>query len=321
MKIAIADSCTLKFCGDIRDHWIKQGHEVKYEPGASEILAQWADLYYMDWWDNNIHYLWTWYNEHPEAKKPKFCVRPIDIDIWQRGVRCQPMVDWIDNFICIAPHMFDRLNTEHDGATGELINWNGKLHMIRCGVNMDKFTLKQEVTDGFQVGMVLGDLWWYKNHMAGLDIFKTLTERDDRWRLHIRGQHESGDYNKIMFDHYLKSRGIEDKVILYPPQPEMNQWYEKIDYLLHPGMKETFCYAVAEACAKGIPCVVNNFYGSDKIWPTTYNTHEEAVGLLLEMQKHYSEVTPETRLSQRNFIERTYGLDLQLAAYDKLLGT
>lgn len=320
MKIGIADNCALKFLQDVKDTWEKDGHEVRYEIGASEHIAQWADVYWIDWWDNNIHYLYNWYKEHPEAKKPKFIVRAIDWDIWVRGIRSQDMVNFVDHFVCIAPHMEKWLRNEKDDTTGNLIDWGNKLTLIRPGVNIDRFTLKKSNTDGFQIGMVLGDMWWYKNHMGGLDIFSTIAKRDPRFHLHIRGQHEPGQYNPVMFEHYLESRNLKDRVTLYAHAPNMNEWYEKIDILIHPGMKETFCYAAGEAMAKGIPCVINEFYGSRDIWPNSllYKTHRQA------FQKIIGMTTPDFKVNRdhiRGYIDRVYNMKRMVEDINKLIDT
>lgn len=319
MKIAIADNCNQKFSHDIITHWEQRGHEVKFESGASEHLAQWADLYYVDFWDNNIHYLWKLYNgdvdnnrtpDWDNYKKPRIVVRAIDWEVWIGLARDQRMIDWVDNVITIVPHITDELELHAD--------FKNKITCIPAGVNLDRFKLKTKETDGYQLGMVLGDMWWMKNHMGGLDIFTTLYKRDNRWRLHIRGQHEGGnDYWKKMYHHYLSSRGIEDAVTLYPAVPDMNEWYENIDILLHPGMKEAFCYAVGEAMAKGIPAIVNNFLGSESIWKKSmlYNTHEEAV-TMISLAQHYS--TPERN---RSYIESEHNVDKMLKSFDELLGT
>ena len=321
MKIAISDSCGLKFSQDIMDHWIAKGHEVRYERGASEFLAQWADIYYIDWVDNNINYLFDIYKgkheEHPNwqtYKRPKFVVRAIDYDIWCGGAKNQDLIDFVDTWICIAPHMEKKLREDAD--------FGDKLHLIRPGVNLEKFTLKSKVTDGFQLGMVLGDFWpQAKNHMGGLDIFTTLFRQDNRWRLHIRGQHEVGEYWPIMYDHYLESRGIKDVVTLYGQQQDMNQWYENISILLHPGMKEAFCYAVGESLSKGICVIFNDFYGSKDIWSNnlfdicSYKTHEEAVEKISAMRKY-----PINSESNRKYIEDNYSLERMLRDYDELLG-
>jgi glycosyltransferase involved in cell wall biosynthesis len=325
MKIAIADETNLKFMKDTKEHWENLGYEVKFESGASEILAQWADVYWVEWWSNNIHYLFNWYKEHPEAKKPKFIVRVIDWDFWVRGVRSQEMVDFVDCFVALAPHIEERLRTEKDDTTGKPIEWGSKLHLVRPGVNLDKFTLKIKKTDGFQLGMVLGDFWpQAKNHMGGLDIFTTLYREDDRFRLHLRGQHEGGQYWPVMYEHYLDSRGIRNAVTLYPPQEDMNEWYENIDILLHPGMKEAFSYAIAEAMAKGIPPVVNQFYGSEDIWGYDkgvylYQTHEIAIKHILLLVKRGEAIKVLMGEELRKLISCNYPNEKMFKEVDKLL--
>lgn len=320
LKIAIADNCGLKFSRDIKEHWERKGHEVRYERGASEHLAQWADMYYVDFSDNNIHYLHDLYNGDPRKcrtpnwdnnKRPRFVVRAIDWDVWIGYARNQDLVSWVDQWICIAPHIKQKLQVE---ATYR----EGQLSMIQPGVNLERFTFKTTETDGFQIGMVLGDMWWYKNHMGGLDIFSQLYRRDSRWKLHIRGQHEPGEYNPIMFTHYLESRDIRDAVTLYPPQDDMNLWYEKIDYLLHPGMKEAYCYAIGEAMAKGIKPIINNFYGAKDIWKgldSIYNTHAEAV-----QQFAWGKPIKPSML-YRDYIAEHHNVTTMLKEFDKLLGT
>jgi len=322
LKIAVADNCSRKFCNNLIEYWISKGHEVKYESGASEFLAQWADIYYVEWADHNIHYLYGLYHDDPgnnrtpdwdNNKKPIIVCRAIDWDIWTGGMNDQNLIDWVDKWICIAPHIEKKLRSEHTFREGQL-------QLIRPGVNLEKFTLKTMETDGFQLGMVLGDMWWPKNHMGGLDIFTTLYQHDNRWRLHIRGQHEGGEYWKQMYDHYLESRGIKDVVTLYPYVDNMNNWLEQIDVLLHPGMKETFCYAMAETMAKGIPIVFNNFYGSEDIWSNfdryRYNTHSDAVLTINELKK---EIVSRSKY-WRQYIEQNYSLERMLKEYDQYLG-
>ena len=327
MRIAIADNNSLKFMKDIKEHLEASGHEtkmqhpdhskhheVKYEQGASEFLAQWADIYWIDTWDNNIHYLYKLYHGQHDAmpvgwdnnKKPMIVVRALDWEVWIGMARDQSIIDWVDKVIVIAPHIKKELEAHGD--------FKDKIKVIRPGVNLNKFTLKTKVTDEFQLGMVLADMWKYKNHMGGLDIFTTLYRQDPRWRLHVRGQHENGTYDPVNWDYYLESRDIKDVVTLYPHQESINDWLENIDILLHPGQKEGFSYAVAEAMAKDIGVVVNDFYGSKDIWPKEilYQTHEEAINMIKEL--------PADPDWHREYIEDNYSLERQLKETDEYLG-
>lgn len=326
MKIAVADNNGLKFTDDLLKHWQEdRGHEVFFERGASEHLAQRVDMYYVDTWDNNIHYLYKLYHDDEDhnrtkdwdnTKKPRIVVRALDWEVWIGWMRDQKIIDWVDNIIFIADHISKRVNSE-------VTIGPHKQKIIKPGVDLGRFTMKTTQTDGFQLGMVLGDMWWPKNHMAGLDIFTSLYYQDPRWRLHIRGQHEGGnDYWKLMYEYYLESRGIKDVVTLYPPVGNMNEWYEQIDILLHPGMKEAFCYAVGEAMAKGIPVVVNDFLGSHDIWEQgmRYKTHPEAV-LMIEAI-HREMMIKHTRTSDyaREYIEKHYSNERMFKEYDAFLG-
>ena len=120
-----------------------------------------------------------------------------------------------------------------------------------------------------------------------------------------------------MYESYLDTRGIRDAVTLYPPIDDMNTFYEQIDYLLHPGMKETFCYAVGEAMAKGIKPIVNNFYGAKDIWNSEflYNTHEEAVKMFYHPG---NQKRPD--INYRNYIKENYGLEKYFKETDEYLG-
>lgn len=316
MKIAIADNNRGKFTTDLKQHW-EVNHEVKYEPGASEYLAQWADIYYVDTWDHNIHYLYALYHgdtgvsrtpDWDNNKKPKIIVRALDWEVWIGLARDQSIIDWVDQVVVIVPHIEIELRKYGD--------FKDKITLIRPGVNTLKFPLKTAKTDGFQLGMVLGDMWKYKNHMGGLDIFTNLYQRDDRWRLHIRGQHENSTYDPINFEYYLESRSIKDVVTLYPSVDNMNEWYENIDILLHPGQKEAFCYAVGEAMSKGIKPVINNFYGALDIWGPDfiYNTHQQAINKIIAGKP------ASTNPLYRQFIESKYSLERMLGQYDELLG-
>lgn len=318
LKLGVADNNNLKFCADLVEHWKALGHEVKFERGSSEYIAQWADIYWVDTWDNNLAYLYKLYHgdegvsrtpDWNNDKKPIIVVRALDWEVWLRQYQDQAVIDWVDKAICIAPHIEKELRAH--------AYWTDKLKLIRPGVNLDKFTLKTKKTDGFQIGMVLGDMWWAKNHMGGLDIFTTLYRNNPKWRLHIRGQHEGGtDYWRFMYDHYLESREIKDVVTLYSPMDEMNEWYENIDILLHPGMKEAFCYAVAEAMAKGIRCVINQFYGSEDIWPhdCLYQTHEEAVFMIK------NKVWDKHPLQRRQYIQDSYSNERMFGEIDEFIG-
>jgi hypothetical protein len=313
MHIAVADEASKKFCKDIIEYWSTK-HEVRYENGASEHLVQWADLYFVEWSTNNIRYLYKFYqgihekSMYPENwdnnKKPIMVCRAIDWDVWIGWARDQELINWVDKWVCIAPHIEKKLRAEAD--------FGDKLKLIRPGVNLERFPLKAKKTDGYQIGMVLGDMWVYKNVIGGLNIFAMLP---NKFKLHIRGQHEPGEFNPVFFNHFLESRGLKDRVKLYPPMSDMNEFYEEIDMLLVPCLKESFNYGVGEAMAKGIRPVINNFYGAPDIWDKKYlfNNYTQAVNMIQELATDPMEY--------RDYIDKHYNIKRMMKEYDEWLGT
>jgi len=315
MKIAMADECTLKFCGVIKEHWESRGHEVRYESGASEVLAQWADLYYVEWWSHNIHYLFTWYQEHPEAKKPIFVVRAIDWDIWSIDIRDQRIVDFIDHLVIIAPYLLDKVKANTDGGSGLPIQFGNKLKLIRPGLDMSKFPQKPWRPNQTSVGMACGDMWNMKNAMGGYQIFAMLAKQNPAYQFHVRGQYEGGEYYRLAFEHFVKTRKLN--LTLYPMLDNMNSFYEKIDYLVLTSLKEAFSYATAEAMACGIKPVINHFIGAEDIWPEEFifDTYDEAVEMV---KKPYTQADAD---KFREYISQNHNVTKMLSEFDELLGT
>jgi glycosyltransferase involved in cell wall biosynthesis len=315
MKIAMADECGLKFCSALKKHWEDAGHEVRFESGASEFLAPWADIYYVEWWTNNIHYLFNWYQEHPEAKKPKFIVRAIDWDIWSINICDQRIVDFVDHIVMIAPYLMDKVKKNLDGATGKPIDFGNKLTLIRPGLELDKFPLKPYRMRQLSIGMVCGDMWELKNGIGGYQIFAMLAAMNPAYQFHVRGQYVGGEYNRLFHEHFVESRKLN--LTLYPSMIDMNSFYEKIDVLVVPSLKEAFSYATAEAMACGIKPVINNFIGASDIWPKKFifNDYDMAV----EMIK--LPYTPDDAKGYRKYISDTHNMNTMLSEFDALLGT
>jgi glycosyltransferase involved in cell wall biosynthesis len=191
-----------------------------------------------------------------------------------------------------------------------------KLHLIRPGVKVEKFSFRHD-RYGYNIAMITGDIWVMKNVIEGLMIFATLVARNPclPWKLHWRGQYaDHARYMQVAVEHFLKSRGLEDRVTLYPPVSSIDEWLEPMDFILHPSIKEAFCYSVAEAMCKGIKPVLNDWLGCRDTWPqeNIYKTVDEAIDIFLG---------PRTPEIYRRFVETCYPLERMVDNYDRLLGT
>lgn len=307
MKIAIADNQSLRFDKDLKEHWEKK-HEVRYEPGASEHLFQWCDLYYINYWDNNIHYLYKWHREHPEVKKPKIVCRAIDWEIWTGLVRDQNIVDWVDVAITISDHMYKRLMSE--------VDFKSKLHLIKPGIDVSKYSLVEE--NQFSIIMPVNEFDWYLKHtIEGLKIFKTLVGADPLvgWKMHVRGKWCQAEYFQVLIKDYVKKAKLEDKVVFDETWvDDFDSYLDQFDFMLLPSLKEAFSFVTAQCAAKGIKPILNWWYGAEKIWPSSwlYLTEADAV-------KMFSKRYPPS--VYRAYVEGNYDLQRFLDETDKACGT
>lgn len=309
MKVAIADNQALKFDRPLKEHWEKK-HEVKYEIGASEHLFQWCDLYYINFWDNNIHYLYNWHKKHPKVKKPIIVCRALDWEVWRGMVRSQEMVDWVDHAICIAPHIMDRLDSE--------VNFGEKLRLIRPGVDLEKFTIKKVFNRHNIIMPVIEIDWILKNTLDGIRIFGLLKQQSDLpWKLTIKGKwtgQSGGEYFQIVVHDLIEKLGVKDDVAFVTEHvPDFNTFLDDFDYCLVPSLKEAFSYVTAECMAKGMKPVLNWWYGAEEIWSKSwmYTDHQKAVELFLEEPK------PGV---YRRFMRERYSLERMLNEYDEECG-
>jgi len=311
MKIAVHDNAGRKFSQMIIDHWQQKGHEVFFEMGANPKLAAECDLTYIDFLDQNFYCLFNGLkgDHNPSYPKKRVAVRAIDIDVWMGRHRDPIIWTYMDDLITICDYHYNKI--ENEGHPPK-----GMHHLIRPGVDLEKFSFRKKER-GYKVCMVTGDFWEMKNMLEGFRIFQLLVKRYPQhpWELHIRGQHHSRELEQVCKDHLIDSDArVKDKVTIYGPVDDMNSWYDQMDYIITPSLKEAFSYATAEAMSKGIKPILNNWLGADTIWPKKYiyNDLDEAVEMVM------GEYNPE---EYRQVVTERYDLKRMLSEYDTLFGT
>lgn len=314
MKIGVFDSCSWKFSQCLIDHWKSKGHEVRNEVGMNPEILAWSDLTYIDWLDNNFYCAWNGKggdHEAPDWKpypKKKIVVRGIDIDVWA-GRHCDQRIwKYMDDMIIISEPLREKVQREGNPPPG-------KLHLIKPGVDLNKFTFRKK-ENTYKICMVTGNFWEMKMINEGYRIFDMLIRKypEIYWQLHVRGEYNCREMETVMKEHVIDSMGIRPYVTVYSHVPDMNAWLEPMDYILVPSYKEAFSYATAEAMAKGIKPILNNWWGSELIWPKEYiYSHlDQAVDMFM------TESEPE---KYRQFVADNYDMKRMLADYDNLLGT
>lgn len=317
MKIAVAAENQTKFMSDLIEHWKSRGHEVRYEMGASEHLAQWADMYFVDAWTNNIHYLYDLYHGDPRGcrpkkwhndKKPIIVCRLLDWEVWQGLARDQRIIDWVDKSICIAPHIEKELRKHN--------TWNN-LHLIPLGVDTTKYNYITRI-HRYNIVLPCNEIDWHlKNVSEGLKIFAMLRKKTPEipWHLTIKGKYCQGEYFKVFHEDLIDKLRIRPHVTIVEEQvPDYNEFLERFDFCLVPSYKEAYSYVTAQCASKGIRPILNWWYGADDLWPKEwlYTTPDQAVEMFLH---DYSPV------DIRDWVVKNSNVKDMLRRYDELLWT
>ena len=300
MKIGVADPNRFKFSGQLIEHWKKLGHTI-YAHVANIEQHNECDAVFYDQASANVIY----YSERMPRQK-RVVVRAIDIENYLPYHR-RFAWDKIDYLVFINNAQLRLLREDPQFTCPP-----EKIRVIPPGVNLNKSTLKKS-GKGRQVVFV-GDLYPLKNAGGAIDLVYELNKMGgEKWKLHIRGKSVNNHVYEKYLEYRAKSLGVD---VAYDAwQEDMNAYLEDKDLMIVSSLKEAFSYAAAEAMAKGIPAVINNWYGAYDVWPQTlvYNTPNEGARLAYKLLE-------KPPIFFRNLIAEKYPEERMLAAIDELMG-
>lgn len=321
-KIALFDPYLPKFTDGMVKWWTSHGHEVKTSRYYDPSLAEWADVIWFDTTDNNIasgtnpgqailaddaNYK-PWDLHDMDLGNKKIICRPIDIEVWQ-GHYMAAKWDIVDDVIFIAPHI--RNLVDPDSLPDK--NPDLKIHTVPCAVDLDKWTFKER-GPGKDIAVV-SEKWSSKGTHEILQVLLKLKQIDNSYKIHWLGQRSDSPWEFAWFDEFVEHHklNIEFTNILQDGAT-VDEFLEGKNYLLHGSIKEGFCYAIAEAMAKGIKPVPHRFYGADDIWPgLTWNTIDEAIEMITE--DRYDSAS-----YRQYLIDHGYDLDSMMQKFNKIIG-
>lgn len=300
MKIAVYDSWNKKFSGPIIEHWQKIGHDIDYN--GQYKLDRPADIAFWYQGDNAAQVGIT------DSNAIKKFVQCVDIEVfasqpdgidWSKVSGCITMADHIDKMVKTPP--------------------NVKRQIIKPGIDLTKFTVgspNRFTGPVRRIAYVVGDgrIWDVKRFDIALQMLYDIRKLRPEfiWQLHIRGTYSGHVQYNAYCDHLIKSLKLEDFIIWHPRVEDMNLWLEDKHYFLLPSTKEAFSYATAEAMAKGIKPIINNWQSSEETWGEfKSNSYMEMLEKLAE-DKYEPEV-------YRKYIEDNYDQEKYFKQLDEFM--
>lgn len=304
MKINILDSWNGKFSSPIRNHWESIGHEVRFNPTWEN--AKGADVTFFYQSDNAA------IEGVQKEGLGKIFVQCVDIEVWAGQASA---VDWkkVSGAMFMAKHIQDMVSSQ--------CQLPPKIALIKPGIDLSKWTPKTKWN--FQepvrrIAYVVGDrrIWDVKRLDIAFQLLRDLLDSKPSlvWQLHIRGTYSSHEQYNAYCRYLEKDLKIKDNVVWYENRvDDMNTWLEPMDYLLVPSTKEAFSYATAEAMAKGIKPIINNWESSKETWgPYVCETYGQMLGEFLKGKYDPQEY--------RNFVLKNYDQNRYFMELDKFIG-
>ncbi|MFH7587457.1 glycosyltransferase [Oceanimonas smirnovii] len=243
------------------DQW--QGHNKHDEEQSLRLLNQ-ADTIFCEWGLGNA----VWYSRHKKAGQ-KLITRVHAQELRTRHLD-QCLHDNIDHYIFVSPYYFELMIAEFSLQ-------REKCKMIFNMVDTELLDKPKLPGSEFHLGMI-GDVPQSKRLDRALDIFEKLYEKDKRYKLFVKGKRPE-DYpwmhSKAKADEMayyqrqyqrIKDNSWQDNVVFEGFGP-IDEWLQKIGWILSVSDHESFHLAVAEGMASGAIPVIYKWAGAETIYP------------------------------------------------------
>jgi hypothetical protein len=305
MRIVVFDDWNKKFSGPIIEHWESLGHTIRFNPTWEQAVGAELNFFYQA---SNTAVEGTTIKE----LTGKIFVQCVDIEVFAGQATA---VNWekVSGAIFMAKHI---KNIVEHGAKVTC-----PMKIIRPGIDLTKWTLKPSRSTTQpqikRIAYVVGDrrIWDVKRLDIAFQILRDLLDYDKEtiWQLHVRGTYSSHEQYNAYCRYLEKDLKLEGFVVWHEERIEdLNKWLDDMDYFYLPSTKEAFSYATAEAMAKGIKPIINNWESSKENWaPFVCETYGQALAAFTK-----GDYTPEF---YREYVERYFDQNRYFSELDEFI--
>jgi glycosyltransferase involved in cell wall biosynthesis len=261
-------------------------------------LMQWSDISWFEWCTELARI---------GPHLPKVCRNIIRLHRYEAHLSWPKAINWsnVDTLITVGNSWVIRALKTHV----EDIEQQVSMVTIPNGVDMDKFTFKRR-RPGKKIAFA-ASLRMVKNPMLLIQCMAELWRQDPDYHLYY-----AGATHDLLLQHYieysLQRLGMSDNFHFDGFQEDMTAWLEDKNYLVSTSVIESQGMGILEAMAAGIKPVVYDFPGAEEIFGKNYlfTTPQDFCRRIFE-EDYDSE-------QYRNFVERRYPLNRQLAMINEL---
>jgi glycosyltransferase involved in cell wall biosynthesis len=293
---------------DVRlDTW--SGHNNHDETKSKECL-DWADIIICEWGLGNA----VWYSKNKLPHQKLF----VRMHLQERDLPyiSEFNMDNIDKIIAITPYMREVFN-KNCGVPLE------KMVMIYNYIDTTRLDLPKYENARFNIGL-MGILPKRKRLDLAIDIIEKLYEKDQRYRLYIKGHMPQNmkwlwgrkDERLYYIEQFerIKQSKAKDNIIFEDFSPDIENWFRKIGFMLSTSDFEGSHQAPMEGASTGAYPVVRNWAGSDTVYPkeVIFDEVDDMVNFILN---------PSVDISYIKKFTKQFDIDVIYNQFERLIGT
>ena len=185
--------------------------------------------------------------------------------------------------------------------------------IINNGIDVDKFdfdtSFREEVRHEFGLNkdmLVLGHVGRFddnKNHSFLLDVFNCISHKVSNTKLLLVGEGETFDFIKKK----IKEKGLEGKVVMTGPRPDVNKIMQAMDCFVMPSKFEGLPFVLVEAQCSGLPCIISDTINPDVKLTDNLEfvslklTPQAWCDIILDKMNHYIQKSQSKEITLRGF--------------------
>ncbi|NQV03756.1 MAG: glycosyltransferase [Bacteroidia bacterium] len=317
----------LKFLDHVIDHFSKKKeYDVQLFQYKSHVIHDFeclleklpgADIIFCEWGLGNIS--WLSRNKLPGQK----LVVRIHAQEFSTSYLSESNWAYVDQIILVGPHMLKKF-------TGLFPAEAHKCRLIYNIIDCNRFDLDKDESALYHLGY-LGVLPRLKAPHRGLEILEELKKKDDRYKIFIKSKRpdelvwlwdrpdEKKYYNELF--ERITEMGLEDSIVWDPHGRDVQEWFQKIGFILSTSDHESFHLSIPEGMASGAIPVIRNWEGARELYPEKY-IFEDLQGAVNTIYK-WSD--PENFQKEqpvlKDFARKNFDLPVILKQYDHLFSS
>lgn len=278
--------------------WEADGHDVHVDMYYDNEKVEWADVVMCDYIQGGTCDL---FHDMDNITTPVH-VRGIDIDLYYAHFMGLDL-NRFTSLMFINDYMRQYAVDKYESANHKITI---PIHTVPVGIETKDWKYNDKSSEhGKKIGWI-NNFWSGKGVGILCQVIYNILKEDREYTFEVVGNCSEPWLEKY-FEEFIKSNDFQDRVKRINNVVSVNDWLDKMDYILSTSMKECQSLPMLEAMAKGIKPLIHNWWGADKLYPDklVWNGVNEIMPML---QGEYNSREYRDFVIEHNTIKKEYNL-------------